>query len=63
MSDEKIEKKEKKEIEVIAGNGKDLNISTVYDHIKIDKNQETDTKKKNIVIPQGSSENEDKKND
>lgn len=40
---------EKKEIEVVTGNG-DLDISPVYDHIDIQKPKE-DTNKKDIVIP------------
>ena len=46
---------EKKEIEVITGNGKDLNISPVYDHIKIDTNNNRE-KKKDIVIPKSSKD-------
>ena len=46
---------EKKQIKIISGDGKDLNISNVYDHINND-NSSTDEKKKDIVIPKGSSE-------
>lgn len=46
---------EKKEIKIVNGDGKDLNISNVYDHINND-NQNTDKEKKEIVIPKGSSE-------
>lgn len=42
-------------IDIIAGDGKDLNISPVYDHIDIQKPKEEKGKKK-IIIP------EDKKN-
>lgn len=45
---------EKKNIKIVNGDGKDLNISNVYDHIKND-NSNTDEKKKDIVIPKGSS--------
>lgn len=45
---------EKKEIKIVNGDGKDLNISNVYDHINND-NSTTDEKKKDIVIPKGSS--------
>lgn len=59
MSDE--DKSKKKEIEVINGDGSDLNISVVYEHIKTDNPIVDENKKKNIVIPEGSSENNNKK--
>lgn len=43
--------KENKKIEIISGNGKDLNISPVYHHIDIEKPKEEKEKKK-IIIPQ-----------
>ncbi len=49
----------KKEIKVITGNGKDLDISPVYDHIKI--NQPTSReKKKDVVIPKSKKDIEKK---
>lgn len=55
MSEEiEEEKKKKKEIEVIQGNGKELNISPVYDHIKMDKPENT-INKEEIVIPKKKS--------
>lgn len=39
-----------KEIKIVPGNGKDLNISDVRDHIKIDKKKEEVNKDK-IIIP------------
>ena len=54
-----MSEEEKKEIEVISGDGKDLNISPVYEHIKSDNVPNSDNKKKDIVIPKGKS---DKKN-
>jgi len=39
-----------KKIEIISGNGKNLNISPVYDHINIEKPKDEKEKKK-IVIP------------
>ena len=42
---------EKREIEVITGDGNDLNISPVYEHIKSDDIPKNTKKKKNIVIP------------
>ena len=50
--------KSKKEIKVENGNGKELNISTVYEHIKNKESQDHDNasnKKREIVIPKGSS--------
>ena len=46
---ENPENKEKK-IEIVIGNGKDLNISPAYDHIDIEKPKE-EKEKKDIVIP------------
>lgn len=42
---------EKKKIEVIPGNGKDLDISPVYGHLEVEKPRE-DKKKGNIIIPE-----------
>ena len=39
-----------KKIEIVSGNGKDLNISPVYDHINIEKPKEKKEQKK-IIIP------------
>ena len=39
-----------KKIEVVSGDGKDLDISPVYEHLEIEKPRE-DNKKKNIIIP------------
>lgn len=41
---------DEKKIEVISGDGSELNISPVYDHIS-DVRPTTNEKKKNIVIP------------
>ena len=41
---------EKKDIEIVSGDGKDLNISPVYDHIDIEKPKDK-KEKKNIIIP------------
>ena len=40
---------EKKKIEVVTGDGKDLDISPVYQHLEVEKPK--DEKKENIVIP------------
>lgn len=46
-------------IKVVTGNGKDLDISPVYDHIKI--NQPTSReKKKGVIIPKSKKDNEKK---
>lgn len=52
--------KEKKEIKVINGDGTDLNISPVYEHIKPDSPQ-NDKKKQNIIIPKGKKDEKSKK--
>lgn len=45
---------EKKEIRVVNGDGKDLTISPVYEHIKSDDTPiNEEHKKKDIVIPKG----------
>lgn len=41
----------KKDIQIVSGNGKDLNISPVYDNLDIAKPEEETNSKKNIVIP------------
>ena len=41
---------EEKEIEIVSGNGKDLNISPVYDHIDIERPKEEKEKKKVIIL-------------
>ena len=46
-----MSEKEPKKIEIVSGNGNDLNISPVYDHIDIEKPKEEKEKKK-IVIPE-----------
>ncbi len=55
-----MDEKENKKIEIVEGTGKDLDISTVYDHIKSNKDDinENDNNgtKKNIVIPKSSSD-------
>ena len=51
MSEKNEEEKKKKDIEVVQGNGSDLNISPVYNHIKMDKTDNNTNKKEKIVIP------------
>lgn len=43
---------EKKDITVVSGDGKDLNISPVYDNLDIAKPEDDTNTKKNIVIPE-----------
>lgn len=42
---------EKKDIEIISGDGSDLNISPVYNNLDIEKPEEDTNTKKNVVIP------------
>jgi len=51
---------DKKEIEVINGDGSDLDISPVYEHIEAGKPQNKDNKPKHVIIPgQKKEKNED----
>ena len=50
----------KKEIKIVSGNGSNLDISPVYEHISTVKPQGSDKKPKNIVIPK--EKNKDEKN-
>lgn len=61
MSDEK---NNKKEIEVISGDGSNLVISPVYEHINAVKPKSKDKNPKNIIVPGQKKNNcdEDKKN-
>ena len=42
----------KKDIEIVSGNGENLDISPVYDNLDIAKPDEDSTPKKNIIIPE-----------
>lgn len=42
---------EKKNLEVVSGDGKDLDISPVYDHLNVVKPKSTKEKPTSIVIP------------
>ena len=46
------ENEEKKDIEVIQGDGKDLDISPVYNHIILDEPKKNKGQDKKIVIPE-----------
>lgn len=50
---------EKKDIEIIKGDGSNLNISPVYEHISAAKPKSKDKNPKNIVIP-NEKKNSDK---
>lgn len=50
--------KEKKDLEVVTGDGSNLNISPVYEDINVARPQPQDKKPKNIVIPEEKSKNE-----
>ena len=57
---------EEKELEVVSGTGKELDISPVYDHIKLDKPSNVD-KNQEIIVPKAikkdnkeNNKNEDK---
>lgn len=47
-----MENEDKKHIEIVSGDGKDLNISPVSDNLDIANPEEETNTKKNIVIPQ-----------
>lgn len=45
------EKEDKKEIEIVSGDGSNLDISPVYEHIDAAKPKNKDKKPQNIIIP------------
>ena len=56
------EKQEKKQIEVVSGDGSNLNISPVYEHINAAKPKSKDKKPQTIVIPGQKKEEKDSNN-
>ncbi len=42
---------EEKDIKIVSGNGKDLEISHVYDNLDIARPDEDTNTKKNVIIP------------
>ncbi len=55
---------EKKNLEVVSGDGKDLDISPVYDHLNAGKPKSAENKPTNIVIPKEKKDKDkDKKDD
>jgi len=57
------EKENKKEIEVVSGDGSNLDISPVYEHINAAKPKSKDKKPTNIVIPGQKKEEKKDSND
>jgi len=55
----KEDEEEKKDIEVVSGDGSEIEISPVYDHIILDKPNKKENKG-NIVIPKEKKEDFDK---
>lgn len=47
---------EKKNIEVVSGDGSNLEISPVYEHLNVGTPKSSNTKPKNIVIPEEAHE-------
>ena len=60
MSENEESKKQKREIQVVTGDGTDLNISPVYDHIKSSNTPSNDKNKEEIMIPKSSSDKKSK---
>ena len=52
---------EKKNLEVVSGDGSELNISTVHDHIDIAKPKSASKKPTNIIIPKETKKNTNEK--
>lgn len=49
---------EPKKIEIVNGDGKDLEISPVYNHLSIAKPKTKEEKKKDIIIPKEKKNND-----
>lgn len=54
---------EKKNLEVVSGDGSDLDISPVYDHLNVAKPKSTKEKPTNIVIPKETKKASKNKNE
>ena len=52
---------DKKNIEVVSGDGSNLDISPVYEHLNESTPKSSDEKPKNIVIPQEKPKKQEKK--
>ncbi len=51
---------EKKDIEVVSGDGSNLNISPVYEHLKAGKPSTSEKKPTNIVVPKENTKDSPK---
>ena len=54
---------DKKNIEVVSGDGSNLDISPVYEHLNESTPKSSDEKPKNIVIPQEKPKKKEKKDE
>ena len=54
---------EKKNLEVVSGDGSDLNISPVYEHLNVGKPKSAKEKPTDIVIPKVSNKTSKKEKD
>ncbi len=52
---QELNEKNEKDIEVITGDGENLNISPVYNHVKVDKPDINRKKDKKIIIPKSNN--------
>lgn len=52
---------DKKNLEVVTGDGSNLDISPVYEHVSAEKPQMNNNKPKNIIIPKIKKKNNKKK--
>ena len=55
------DEEEKRDIDVISGDGSEIEISPVYDHVILDKPNKNE-KKEQIIIPKGVKEDNKKDN-
>lgn len=55
-------KEEPNEIEIVTGDDSELDISTVYEHLNLDKVR-NNPDKKNIIIPEVKKEKKEKESD
>ena len=54
---------EKKNLEVVSGDGKNLDISPVYDHLNAGKPKSAESKPTNIVIPKEKKDKDEEDDD
>lgn len=50
---------DKKDLQIVSGDGSNLDISPVYDHLNAVKPKSTKDKPKNIVVPKSQDKKED----